>query len=70
MFGVVEPLVVAAAEIVAMLGVGRARVFQLVTAPGFPQPVATLSVGKVGLYADVKKWAEANGRAVHPIPAR
>ena len=61
---------VAAAEIVAMLDVNRARVFQLVAAPGFPEPVATLSVGKVWLYADVVKWAESNGRAVHPIPAR
>ena len=61
---------VAAAEIVAMLDVGRARVFQLVAAPGFPEPVATLSVGKVWLYTDVAKWAEDNGRAVHPIPDR
>ena len=63
-------MVVAAAEIVAMLDVKRARVFQLVAAPGFPEPVATLSVGKVWLYADVVKWAASNGRAVHPIPAR
>lgn len=61
---------VAAAEIVAMLDVKRARVFQLVAAPGFPEPVATLSVGKVWLYADVVKWAERTGRAVHPLPAR
>jgi predicted DNA-binding transcriptional regulator AlpA len=65
-----EPLVVAAAEIVAMLDVKRARVFQLVAAPGFPEPVATLSVGKVWLYADVVAWAERTGRAVHPLPAR
>lgn len=61
---------VAAAEIVAMLDVGRARVFQLVSSPTFPEPVATLSVGKVWLYADVVKWAEGNGRTVQPIPDR
>jgi hypothetical protein len=66
----VEPLVVAAAEIVAMLDVGRARVFQLVASPGFPEPAATLSVGKVWLYTDVVAWAGRNGRAVHPIPDR
>lgn len=61
---------VAAAEIVRMLDVKRARVFQLVTSPGFPAPVATLSVGKVWLYDDVVTWAQGTGRAVHPLTAR
>ena len=65
-----EPLVVAAAEIVAMLDVGRARVFQLISSPEFPQPAAVLSVGKVWRYTDVVEWAERTGRAIHPIPDR
>lgn len=60
----------APAEIVDMLGVGRARVHQLIATPGFPDPVAVLKVGKLWLYTDVKKWAEKTGRTVHPIPAR
>lgn len=63
-------MVVAAAEIVAMLDVGRARVFQLISSPGFPEPAAVLSVGKVWRYADVVEWAERTGRAIHAIPDR
>ena len=61
---------VAAAEIVQMLDVKRARVFQLLAAPDFPEPVANLSVGKVWLYSDVVRWAERAGRSVHPITDR
>jgi predicted DNA-binding transcriptional regulator AlpA len=67
---VAEPLVVAAAEIVQMLDVKRARVFQLIASPEFPAPVATLGVGKVWLYKDVVDWARRTGRTVHPIAAR
>ncbi len=61
---------VAAAEIVAMLDVGRARVFQLLASADFPAPAAVLSVGKVWRYTDVVEWAERNGRVIHPIPDR
>ena len=63
----VEPLVVAAAEIVQMLGVGRARVFQLLKTPDFPAPVAQLTVGKVWRYTDVIAWAQRTGRTVVPL---
>jgi prophage regulatory protein len=63
----VEPLVVAAAEIVQMLGVGRARVFQLLKTPDFPAPVAQLTVGKVWRYTDVVAWAHRTGRTVTPL---
>jgi prophage regulatory protein len=63
----VEPLVVAAAEIVQMLGVGRARVFQLLKTPDFPVPVAQLTVGKVWRYTDVVAWAHRTGRTVVPL---
>ena len=58
---------VAAAEIVQMLGVGRARVFQLVKTPDFPEAVAQLTVGKVWRYTDVVGWAQRAGRTVVPL---
>jgi predicted DNA-binding transcriptional regulator AlpA len=65
-----EPLVVAAAEIAQLLGVGRARVHQLIAAGDFPKPVAMLSVGKVWLTQDVRAWANSTGRTVHPVKKR
>ena len=60
-------MVVAAAEIGRMLGIKRARVFQLVAGPGFPAPVARLSMGKVWLREDVARWARDCGRPVFPL---
>ena len=65
-----EVPVVAAAEVAAMLGVSRQRVTQLTAKTGFPAPVTTLSVGKIWSYDDVRSWAEATGRTVHPLPRR
>ena len=43
-------------------GVSRQRVHQLAQRPDFPQPVATLAVGKIWLRADVEKWISDSGR--------
>ncbi len=70
MCGVQQPTVVAAAEVALMLGVSRQRVTQLTAKSDFPAPLAVLAVGKVWSYADVRAWARAGGRAVHPISTR
>lgn len=60
----------AAAEVAMMLGLSRQRVTQLTAKPDFPKPLATLTVGKIWSYGDVREWAERTGRAVHPLPKR
>lgn len=56
------PPLVAAHEIGAMLNLSRQRVSQLAVDPGFPRPVAVLSVGRIWLREDIEKWARATGR--------
>lgn len=58
---------VAVAEIARMLRLSRQRVTQVTAKPGFPAPIARLGVGKIWAYEDVRAWAEATRRAVHPI---
>jgi prophage regulatory protein len=48
---------VGAREIAAMLGLTRQRVYQLSQESGFPEPVASLGLGKVWETADIEKWA-------------
>ena len=62
-----QPRVVAQAEVTQMLGLSRKRVSQLTNSEDFPEPVGTLTVGRVWSYDDVKEWAERTGRTVHPI---
>jgi prophage regulatory protein len=51
---------VGAQQIAAMLGgVSRQRVYQITTRKGFPDPVATLAMGRVWLAEDVERWIEA-----------
>lgn len=52
------------AEIGAMLGVSRQRVDQLARSKGFPDPVATISAGRIWLREEVERWAEQTGREV------
>lgn len=49
-----------AGEIAVRLGVTRQRVYQLVTRKGFPDPIASLSMGQVWLTGDVEAWIRAN----------
>lgn len=57
--------VMGAAEIAVLFGVSRQRVQQLATLPGFPRPLARLSMGKVWSTSQVRQWALARGR---PLP--
>lgn len=52
------------AEIGRMLGVGRARVQQIVKGADFPKPYDKLAMGKVWNRADVEAWALARGRPI------
>jgi predicted DNA-binding transcriptional regulator AlpA len=57
----VEEQLVGVAEAARVLGVSRQRVHQIVqTNPGFPKPIAELSVGRIWRLGDIKAWVEAN----------
>lgn len=56
---------VGSAEIAAMFGISRQRVFQLTSRPDFPAPMVKLKAGAVWVTADVVKWAESKGRAIN-----
>jgi prophage regulatory protein len=45
-----------AGEIAVRLGVVRQRVYQLVNRKGFPDPIASLTMGQVWLADDVEEW--------------
>jgi predicted DNA-binding transcriptional regulator AlpA len=60
---------VGAAELVQLLGVNRARAYQISRHPDFPPPVADLIGGKIWDLADVQTWADARGRVLHPLGA-
>lgn len=55
---------------VVVLGLSRQRVTQLSAKRDFPAAIATLSVGKIWAYADIKAWAETTGRTVRRIQSR
>ncbi|MEU7587485.1 hypothetical protein AB0A95_14425 [Micromonospora sp. NPDC049230] len=57
---------VAAGEILTMLGVGRSRFRQIQQHPAFPRPYAKLSVGAIWLKADVERYIREHRR---PRPA-
>ena len=62
------PPVVAYAEIAQMLGVSRKRTHEIVRKPDFPDPIATLSVGRIWSYDDVAAYCKATRRQVHQLP--
>lgn len=57
-------------ELLPLLGVSRARIYQLINNdPTFPAPVADLKAGKVWHTADIEAWAahrRAPGRPTAP----
>lgn len=55
---------VGSAEIAAMFGISRQRVYQLTSRPDFPEPMVRLKAGAVWVTADVLAWAQARGREV------
>lgn len=58
-----QPLM-GSAEIGRALKVGRQRVQQITTGPGFPQPYDVLTAGRVWRTADFEAWAKADGRLI------
>ncbi len=56
------PPLVGAHEIAELLNVSRQRVSQLASQPGFPEPAATLRVGRIWRKSDVVDWARRHGR--------
>ncbi|WP_254909632.1 helix-turn-helix transcriptional regulator [Micromonospora sp. NBS 11-29] len=46
----------ASQEVQNMLGVSRTRAYQITNSKTFPDPVAVLSVGRIWLTEDVKRW--------------
>ncbi len=61
------PEVVGAGELVEMLGVGRARMYQITTHKDFPAPLYELRMGKIWRLSDVEQWAAARGRTLQPL---
>lgn len=62
-----QPPVLGFAEIAAVLGVSKTRAAALMARPDFPSPIATLSVGRIWLYADVAYYCEQHGRSMQPL---
>jgi len=54
-----------AAEIGELLGVSRQRVQQLITEADFPEPVASLAMGKIWTGYPIRLWAESHGRLLY-----
>ena len=52
-------------ELTRLLGVKRARVYQLSNTPDFPRPVAVLAMGSIWRLADITTWAEQSGRTLN-----
>lgn len=59
---IVDEPVMGLTEIAEFLGVTRQRVHQLAQQPGFPAPIARLSMGQVWKSKDVEEWARETGR--------
>ncbi|WP_406105408.1 helix-turn-helix transcriptional regulator [Micromonospora globbae] len=57
---------VAAGEILQMLGVSRSRFRQIQQHPNFPRPYQTLSVGSIWLRAEVEEYIRRYRRPQPP----
>jgi predicted DNA-binding transcriptional regulator AlpA len=64
MLAIVESLV-GSYELTQLLGVKRARVFQISNTPDFPQPAAVLAMGSIWRLNDIKEWAQRKGRKLN-----
>lgn len=52
-------------DIAKMYGVTRQAVDLWTREAGFPEPVDTVTAGRIWRTADIVKWAEARGREIH-----
>jgi len=64
MLAIVETLV-GSYELTQLLGVKRARVYQISSAEDFPQPAAVLAMGSIWRLDDIKEWAQRKGRVLN-----
>ena len=58
--GVAQLELVATPEIAQLLGVSRQRADVITKQAGFPEPIASLSVGKIWSKSDVERWMSAH----------
>ena len=63
MLATMEPLV-GSQELTRLLGVNRARVYQLSNTADFPPPVAVLAMGSIWRLDDITAWAQRKGRTI------
>src|SRR6266516_3274567 len=61
----VVDVLVGSAEITELLGLSRARTFQITSSPDSPAPVQELKMGKVWRLTDVRACARRTGRTLH-----
>ncbi len=52
-------------ELTRLLGVSRARVFQLARTADFPRPISVLAMGSIWRLVDVQAWADKRGRTLN-----
>ena len=64
------PPVLGLTELIAVLGVSKTRVAGLIKQPGFPPPMAELSMGRVWATQQVADYCATKGRTMHPLPDR
>ena len=64
MLAIVESLV-GSYELTQLLGVKRARVYQITNTDDFPQPAAVLAMGSIWRLDDIKEWAQRKGRTLN-----
>ena len=64
MLAIMESLV-GSYELTQLLGVKRARVYQITNTVDFPQPAAVLAMGSIWRLEDIKEWAQQKGRRLN-----
>ena len=62
------PPVLGLTELIAVLGVSKTRVVGLIKQPGFPPPIAELSMGRVWDTQQIADYCATKGRTMHPLP--
>ena len=63
--GTTSPRYVGAAELLALLGVGRTRLAALTGQPDFPKPAIVLRMGSIWTLNEVIAWAQRRGRTLN-----
>ena len=63
--GTAPPRYVGAAELLALLGVGRTRLATLTGQPDFPAAAIVLRMGSIWTLDEVMAWADRKGRTLN-----